>query len=108
MADEQQGNGDRGPRKRRDETAELTMGDLEMFEPPTGEIAIEDVEEIGALPPPPPARGMGRPRKEKRDSVSTLKSGLASPDDAPTSNVSIELTPPTNTVLSLAAKPRST
>lgn len=79
----------KGSRKRRDETAELTIGELEplAFEPPTGEIVMDELELVEEAPKPPPAPGMGRPRREKeKASVSTTITGAAAPisDDAPT------------------------
>ena len=77
MADEEKPTG--GRQKRRDETAELTIGELELqpFEPPTDEIVVDELEEIeeGGAPPPPPRRGLGRPAKPKgQRSSPTIKS----------------------------------
>lgn len=71
---------------RADETAELTLGELE-FDPPTSEIEVEELEEVAPVvttmtfgAPGPMTPGLGRPRRDKkRGGVSTLKSVVAPP-----------------------------
>jgi tetratricopeptide (TPR) repeat protein len=75
MSDER-GSDSEGTRQRRDETSELTFSELERFEPPTGEIPMDDLEEVSE---PPPVPGLGLPRREKRESAATLKAAVVPP-----------------------------
>jgi tetratricopeptide (TPR) repeat protein len=80
MAEETEGK-DRG--KRRDETSEITVGDLEPVEA-AAEIEevdeIEEIEEVAPSAPPPspgPAPGLGKPRRPAaRSPTSTLKTAV--------------------------------
>ena len=78
MAEEE----DRKKGERRDQTQELTLNELDPFDPPTGEIALDELEEI---PQPPPAPGVGKPRKPPRPPRENTLRGHEAPnpeDDA--------------------------
>src|SRR5688500_17845446 len=97
MAEER---GDKG-RRERDATSEITVGDLEAVEPPSTELALdelmEELDEPPKKPTIPPAPGKGLPRRpEAKGPTSTERNAIppaptgakkaarAPADDAPT------------------------
>ncbi|MEC7523811.1 MAG: tetratricopeptide repeat protein [Myxococcota bacterium] len=68
--------------ERTDETAELSLGEIELFDPPTDE--IEMLEEIDDDPPPVPRPGLGRPPKPKAvQATTTLPGAVPATPSAP-------------------------
>ncbi|MEQ8457523.1 MAG: tetratricopeptide repeat protein [Sandaracinaceae bacterium] len=68
--------------ERADHTAELSLGEMELFDPPTDEIEV--LEEIDDSPPPVPRPGLGRPAKPKAaQATSTLPGATAGTPSAP-------------------------
>ena len=70
MADER-GEKEPKPGKSKDETSELTAGDLEALEGGSTELDLGEIEELEDAPPPTP--GLGKPRKPPpRSPTSTI------------------------------------
>ncbi|MCA9604806.1 MAG: tetratricopeptide repeat protein, partial [Myxococcales bacterium] len=83
-------------RRRSDQTEELEVEELDPFDPPTGEIDLVELEPISQ---PPPAPGLGRPRKpptppKKEKTLNGIATPAASTEHASLAEIEEERTDP--------------